>query len=67
MIPEDNRRRTMALHLTGPALRFFETSRFLQPARQVNAVVRRLSDGHCSVNIVNEESTIHEKLSAQQR
>src|ERR1700731_2146642 len=30
-----------ALHLTGPALRFFETSRSLQPARQVNAVVRR--------------------------
>ena len=31
----------MTLHLTGPALRFFETSRSLQPARQVNAVVRR--------------------------
>jgi Ankyrin repeats (3 copies) len=30
-----------ALHLTGPARRFFETSRSLQPARQVNAVVRR--------------------------
>jgi len=30
-----------ALHLTGPALRFFETSRSLQPARQVNAVIRR--------------------------
>src|ERR1044071_709863 len=27
------------LHLTGPALRFFETPRSLQPARQVNAVV----------------------------
>src|SRR5438132_967065 len=33
-------RRTMTLHLTGPALRFFETLRSLQPARQVNAVVR---------------------------
>src|SRR5262249_24085424 len=31
---------TKALHLTGPALRLFETSRSLQPARQVNAVVR---------------------------
>ncbi len=30
----------MTLHLTGPALRFFEISRSLQPARQVNAVVR---------------------------
>jgi putative transposase len=30
-----------ALHLTGPALRFFATPRSLQPARQVNAVVRR--------------------------
>ena len=30
-----------ALHLTGPALRFFETSRSLQPARQVNGVVQR--------------------------
>ena len=29
--------RTMTLHLTGPALRFFETSRSLQPARQVNS------------------------------
>jgi hypothetical protein len=28
-----------ALHLTGPAWRFFETSRSLQPARQVNAAV----------------------------
>jgi RNA recognition motif-containing protein len=28
-----------ALHLTGLALRFFETSRSLQPARQVNAFV----------------------------
>jgi len=28
-----------ALHLTGPALRFSETRRSLQPARQVNAVV----------------------------
>jgi hypothetical protein len=32
--------RTTALHLTRPALRFFETSRSLQPARQVNGVVR---------------------------
>ena len=32
----------MTLHLTGPALRFFATSRSLQPARQVNAVVRGL-------------------------
>src|SRR5262245_20168162 len=31
-----------ALHLTGPASRFSETSRSLQPARQVNAVVRPL-------------------------
>jgi hypothetical protein len=31
----------MTLHLTGPALRFSETSRSLQPARQVNAVVRQ--------------------------
>src|SRR5262245_59838170 len=31
-----------ALHLTGPASRFFETSRSLQPAPQVNAVVRPL-------------------------
>ena len=31
----------MKLHLTGPALRFFATSRSLRPARQVNAVVRR--------------------------
>ncbi len=31
-----------ALHLTGPAIRFFETSRSLQPARQVNAAVRQL-------------------------
>jgi hypothetical protein len=29
-----------ALHLTGPAVRFFEASRSLQPARQVNAGVR---------------------------
>src|SRR5262249_11080521 len=29
-----------ALHLTGPALRVSETPRSLQPARQVNAVVR---------------------------
>src|SRR5262245_3000236 len=29
-----------ALHLTGPALRFSETSRSLLAARQVNAVVR---------------------------
>jgi len=29
------------LHLTGSALRFSETSRSLQPARQVNAVVSR--------------------------
>src|SRR5262245_43030900 len=35
------RRRTMTLHLTGPALRLCKTSRSLQPARQVNAVVRR--------------------------
>lgn len=39
----------MTLHLTGPALRFFKTSRSLQPARQVNAVVRHhlrgFSDG----------------------
>jgi hypothetical protein len=28
----------MTLHLTGPALRFFETSRSLQPARQVNGI-----------------------------
>jgi hypothetical protein len=27
--------------LTGPALRFSETSRFSQPDRQVNAVIRR--------------------------
>lgn len=33
----------MTFHLTGPALRFFATSRSLQPARQVNAVVRRIS------------------------
>jgi hypothetical protein len=32
-----------ALHLTGPALRFFETLRSLQPARQVNAIVGRTS------------------------
>src|SRR5437899_34719 len=32
--------RTRALHLTGPTLRFSATSRSLQPARQVNAVVR---------------------------
>src|SRR6476469_4135025 len=32
-------RRTMTLHLTGPALWFFETSRSLQPARQVIPVV----------------------------
>jgi hypothetical protein len=31
----------MTLHLTGPALRFLEASRSLQPARQVNAIVRR--------------------------
>jgi Domain of unknown function (DUF4375) len=31
-----------ALHLTGPAFWFSETSRFLQPARQVNAVVSPL-------------------------
>jgi hypothetical protein len=31
-----------ALHLTGPASRFFEASRSLPPARQVNAVVMRL-------------------------
>src|SRR5437588_522889 len=35
-----------ALHLPGPALRFFETSLSLQPARQVNAVVRR-TKGSC--------------------
>jgi hypothetical protein len=33
----------MTLHLTGPASRFFETSRSLQPARQVNAIVMRRS------------------------
>jgi len=32
-----------ALHLIGPAPRFSETSRSLQPARKVNAVVRRLN------------------------
>jgi hypothetical protein len=31
----------MTLHLTGPALWFFETLRSLQPARQVNVFVRR--------------------------
>jgi hypothetical protein len=36
------RRHNKALQLTGPALRIFETSRSLQPARQVNAVVRPL-------------------------
>src|SRR5207237_10404537 len=34
--------RTRTLHLTGTAWRFFDTSRSLQPARQVNAVVRTL-------------------------
>ena len=29
--------------------------------------VRRLSDGHCSVDVVNEQSAIREKLSAEQR
>ena len=33
-----------ALHLTGPALRFSDTSGSLRPARQVNAVVRRSSE-----------------------
>src|SRR5262245_1915950 len=31
----------MTLHLTGPALQFFQTRRSLQPARQVNGVVSR--------------------------
>ena len=31
----------MTFHLTGPALRFFDTSCSLQPARQVNGVVQR--------------------------
>jgi SAM-dependent methyltransferase len=33
------------LHLTGPTLRFFETTRCLQPARQVNAVVGQHESG----------------------
>ena len=42
----------MTLHLTGPALRFFETSRSLQPARQVNAVVRpQEGDARCHETI----------------
>jgi hypothetical protein len=32
--------RTMTLHLTGPAIRFSETSRALQPARQKNSVLQ---------------------------
>src|SRR6516164_3512647 len=36
----NERRRTMTLHLSGPALQFFETSSSLQLARQVNGVVR---------------------------
>ena len=40
-----------AFHLTGPALRFFETSRSLQPARQVNAVVRRQRLLHDTVHL----------------
>src|SRR5262245_12641822 len=36
------------LHLAGPALRFFKASRSLQPARQVNAVVRPQMGG-CSM------------------
>src|SRR5262245_31820857 len=39
-IPREAMISIKALHLTGPALRFFETPRSLQPARQVNAVVR---------------------------
>src|SRR5206468_3586523 len=47
-IPRDEFARTSgppnkALHVTGPTLRFSETSGSLQPARQVNAVVRRTS------------------------
>ena len=34
----------MTLHLTGPASRFFETSRSSQPAGQVNAVVRHRAE-----------------------
>jgi len=39
-------RRDVALHLTGPALWWFETSRSLTPARQVNAVVSRKEVRH---------------------
>src|SRR5262249_17452205 len=40
--PKQARPANQALYSTGPALRFFETTRSLQPARQVNAVVRPL-------------------------
>src|SRR5438105_5345780 len=40
-----------ALHFTGPALRFFETSRSLQPARQVNAVVMPDRKGDCDAPV----------------
>src|SRR5437667_5539332 len=48
--------RTMTLHLTGPALRISEASSSLQPARQVNAVVRpqKKGGGHAVTWCVTE-------------
>ena len=40
-VAAETARSNNALHLTGRARRLFETSRSVQPARQVNAVVRR--------------------------
>lgn len=45
-----------ALHLTGPARGFFETSRSLQPARQVNAVDLTIRGGRV-VDVTNLSGT----------
>ena len=52
-----------ALHLTGPALRFFETSGSLQPARQGNAVVRP----HARLTAMVDDRPSTEKAAAPPR
>jgi hypothetical protein len=53
----------MTLHLTGPAFRFFETPRSLQPARQVNAVVMPSRDWCHGANLIVNDLEISRVLS----